>query len=232
MKEKKKTTKSKKIKRVVISVFVLCIVLIVALFSINAYVKGSTKDMIISSQEASKLKDVSCIVVLGCQVWDDGTPSAILNDRLTRAIELYNMDVAPKIIMSGDHGRVEYDEVNAMKQYAIEKGVPSEDIFMDHAGFSTYETMYRAKEIFDADKIVVVTQEYHLYRALYIADKLGMEAYGVSSDYVTYSGQYMRDFREVLARNKDFFKVIFKPEPTFLGAVIPVSGNGDVTNDK
>lgn len=232
MKGKKNMTKSKKIKRVVISVFVLCIVLIVALFSINAYVKGSTKDMIISSQEASKLKDVSCIVVLGCQVWDDGTPSAILNDRLTRAIELYNMDVAPKIIMSGDHGRVEYDEVNAMKQYAIEKGVPSEDIFMDHAGFSTYETMYRAKEIFDADKIVVVTQEYHLYRALYIADKLGMEAYGVSSDYATYSGQYMRDLREVLARNKDFFKVIFKPEPTFLGDVIPVSGNGDVTNDK
>lgn len=232
MKGKKNTTKSKKIKRVVISVFVLCIVLIVALFSINAYVKGSTKDMIISSQEASKLKDVSCIVVLGCQVWDDGTPSAILNDRLTRAIELYNMDVAPKIIMSGDHGRVEYDEVNAMKQHAIEKGVPSEDIFMDHAGFSTYETMYRAKEIFDADKIVVVTQEYHLYRALHIADKLGIEAYGVSSDYATYSGQYMRDFREVLARNKDFFKVIFKPEPTFLGDVIPVSGNGDVTNDK
>ena len=232
MKGKKNTTKSKKLKIVVISLLVLCVVSVVTLFSINAYVKGSTKDMIISSQEASQLKDVSCIVVLGCQVWDDGTPSAILNDRLTRAIELYNMDVAPKIIMSGDHGRVEYDEVNAMKQYAIEKGVPSEDIFMDHAGFSTYETMYRAKEIFDADKIVVVTQEYHLYRALYIADKLGLEAYGVSSDYETYSGQYMRDFREVLARNKDFFKVIFKPEPTFLGDVIPVSGNGDVTNDK
>ncbi len=232
MKEKKKTTKSKKIKIVIISILALCVISVVALFSINAYVKGSIEDMIITSQKASELKDVSCIVVLGCQVWDDGTPSAILNDRLTRAIELYNLGVAPKIIMSGDHGRVEYDEVNAMKQYAIEKGVPSEEIFMDHAGFSTYETMYRAKEIFDADKIVVVTQEYHLYRALYIADKLGMEAYGVSSDYETYSGQYMRDLREVLARNKDFFKVIFKPEPTFLGDVIPVSGNGDATNDK
>lgn len=232
MKEKKKMTKSKKIKIVVASLLVLCIVSVVVLFSINAYVKSSTKDMIISSQEASQLKDVSCIVVLGCQVHDDGTPSAILSDRLTRAIELYNLKVAPKIIMSGDHGHVEYDEVNAMKQYAIDNGVPSEDIFMDHAGFSTYETMYRAKEIFDAKKIVVVTQEYHLYRSLYIANKLGIEAYGVSSDYVTYSGQYMRDIREVLARNKDFFKVIFKPEPTFLGDVIPVSGNGDATNDK
>ena len=232
MKEKKKMIKSKKIKIVVASLLVLCIVSIVALFSINAYVKSSTEDMIISSQEASQLKDVSCIVVLGCQVHDDGTPSAILSDRLTRAIELYNLGVAPKIIMSGDHGRVEYDEVNAMKQYAIDNGVPSENVFMDHAGFSTYETMYRAKEIFDAKKIVVVTQEYHLYRSLYIANKLGIEAYGVSSDYVTYSGQYMRDIREVLARNKDFFKVIFKPEPTFLGDVIPVSGNGDATNDK
>lgn len=232
MKDKKKMPKSKKIKIAVFSILALCVVSIVALFSINAYVKGHTKDLIITSAEATEQSDVSCIVVLGCQVWDDGTPSAILKDRLNRAIELYKLGVAPKIIMSGDHGQVDYDEVNAMKQYAIEKGVPSEDIFMDHAGFSTYETMYRAKEIFDADKIVVVTQEYHLYRALYIADKLGIEAYGVSSDYETYSGQYMRDLREVLARNKDFFMVIFKPEPTFLGDVIPVSGNGDATNDK
>ena len=232
MKGKKKMSKSKKIKIAVISIFVLCVLLTVSLFSINAYVKGSTKDKIITSAEATELSDVSCIVVLGCQVWDDGTPSAILKDRLNRAIELYDLGVAPKIIMSGDHGQVEYDEVNAMKQFAVDKGIKSEDIFMDHAGFSTYETMYRAKEIFDADKIIVVTQDYHLYRSLYIAEKLGLQAYGVSSDYVTYSGQSMREFREILARNKDFLKCIFKPEPTFLGDVIPVSGNGDATNDK
>lgn len=232
MKEKKKMPKSKKIKIAVFSILALCVVSIVALFSINAYVKGHTKDLIITSAEATEQSDVSCIVVLGCQVWDDGTPSAILKDRLNRAIELYKLGVAPKIIMSGDHGQIDYDEVNAMKQFAVDAGVPSEDVFMDHAGFSTYETMYRAKEIFDADKIIVVTQEYHLYRALYIAEKLGLQAYGVSSDYATYSGQSMRDFREILARNKDFLKVIFKPEPTFLGDVIPVSGNGNVTNDK
>lgn len=232
MMKKKNKSKSKQIKTIAIIALTLAVVMVVSVFCVNAYVKGSTKDMIVTSEEASKLSDVSCIVVLGCQVWDDGTPSAILNDRLSRAIELYKLGAAPKIIMSGDHGRIEYDEVNAMKQFAIDKGVPSEDIFMDHAGFSTYETMYRAKEIFDADKIIVVTQQYHLHRALYIADKLGMEAYGVSSDYATYSGQNMRDLREVLARNKDFYKVIFKPEPTFLGDVIPVSGNGDITNDK
>ena len=131
----------------------------------------------------------------------------------------------------GDHGREDYDEVGAMKDYAIENGVPSENVFMDHAGFSTYETVYRAKEIFEADKVIIVTQEYHLYRALYIAEQLGVDAYGVSSDLNTYAGQSMRDAREVLARCKDWLMCIFKPEPTYLGEAIPVSGNGDVTND-
>ena len=119
----------------------------------------------------------------------------------------------------------------AMKQYAVDEGVASSHVFMDHAGFSTYETVYRAKEIFGADKVIIVTQEYHLYRALYIAEKLGVEAYGVASDYRTYAGQTMRDLREVLARCKDFAMCILQPEPEYLGDAIPVSGNGDVTNE-
>ena len=102
---------------------------------------------------------------------------------------------------------------------------------MDHAGFSTYESIYRAKEIFQADKILIVTQEYHLYRALYIANQLGVEAYGVSSDYHTYVGQFMRDFREMLARAKDCATCIFKPKPTYLGDAIPIFGDGNLTND-
>ena len=134
--------------------------------------------------------------------------------------------------MSGDHGRVEYDEVNIMKDFAIKQGIPSENIFMDHAGFSSYESIYRAKEIFKAEKIVLATQEYHLYRSFYIANELGIEAYGVGSDPRPYTGAIYREIREILARNKDFAKCIFKPEPTYLGDAIPVSGNGDVTNDK
>ncbi len=155
----------------------------------------------------------------------------MLADRLKRGIELYEQGSAPKIIMSGDHGRKGYDEVNTMKQVAIYEGVPSSDVFMDHAGFSTYESLYRAKEIFEADKLIIVTQKYHLYRALYIAEKLGIEAYGVDSDYHTYWGQSSREAREVLARCKDFVKTMFKPEPTYLGEVITVSGDGDITND-
>ncbi len=224
--------KKKVMKSILIVLLCLIVVGTAAVFGVNAHVKGSAKDRIITTEEAAKLTDVDCILVLGCQVKDNGTPSDMLKDRLTRGIELYEAGAAPRMLMSGDHGREEYDEVGTMKQWAIDSGIPSENIFMDHAGFSTYESMYRAKEIFEADKIIIVTQEYHLYRALYIADKLGIEAYGVSSDYHTYAGQSGRELREILARCKDFATTIFKPEPTYLGEAIPVSGNGNLTNDK
>ena len=224
--------KAKKFLKTAFIVF-LCLAVVgtATLFTINGYVKASAKDRILTTQKAAELEDVDCIIILGCQVKDDGSLSHMLRDRLMRGLEVYETGAAPKLLMSGDHGREEYDEVGAMKNYAIENGVPSENVFMDHAGFSTYETMYRAKEIFKAEKVIIVTQEYHLYRALYIAEQLGMEAYGVSADLNRYAGQSMRDFREVLARCKDWAMCIFKPEPTYLGEAIPVSGNGDITND-
>ena len=224
-------TKKKTLRRLLSIFLCLCILGITTLAVINSIVKLSTGKQIISSEEAVKLEDVDCILVLGCFVKDDGRPSDMLHDRLTRGVELYDLGAAPKLLMSGDHGREEYDEVAAMKQFAIDAGIPSEDVFMDHAGFSTYESIYRAKEIFQADKILIVTQEYHLYRAIYIADQLGVEAYGVSSDYHTYVGQFMRDFREMLARVKDCATCIFKPEPTYLGEAIPIFGDGNITND-
>ena len=174
---------------------------------------------------------MDCILVLGCLVRSEGNPSDMLADRLRRGVELYKAEAAPKLLMTGDHGRTNYDEVNTMKQYAMDEGIPSQDIFMDHAGFSTYESMYRARDIFQAKKILIVTQEYHLYRALYVAQALGLDAYGVNADYRNYSGQSMRDIREILARNKDFLTSIFQPQPTYLGDAIPISGSGDLTND-
>lgn len=217
-------------KKILKYALIIIIIAIVIVLSINFYVRLSTKKQIIKLEEAN-MEDIDCILVLGAGVWREN-PSPMLEDRLLRAIELYENGAASKIIMSGDHGRKDYDEVNIMKNFAIEKGVPSEDIFMDHAGFSSYESIYRAKEIFDCKKIIVVTQKYHLYRALYIANQLGVEAYGVGSDQRQYVGATYRELREILARDKDFVKCIFKPEPTFLGDTIPVSGNGDMTNDK
>ena len=213
---------------------VLCLAIlgISTLVVINSVVKGSSSGRILTSAQAAQLEDVDCILVLGCYVHENGRPSDMLNDRLTRGVELYDLGAAPKLLMSGDHGRVTYDEVDAMKQFAVDRGIASEDVFMDHAGFSTYESIYRARDVFQADKILIVTQQYHLYRALYIAKQLGVEAYGVAADYHTYVGQTARDIREVLARVKDWTVCIFKPLPTFLGDAIPVSGNGDLTNDE
>lgn len=218
-------------KKMIKILLIIFIALIAIVFIINHFVKSSTKKQILSENEASKLEDIDCILVLGAGIWGD-RPSPMLEDRLLQAISLYENNVSAKIIMSGDHGKKEYDEVNIMKDFAIEKGVPSENIFMDHAGFSSYESVYRAKEIFKAKKIVIVTQKYHLYRSLYIANQLGIEAYGVGADPRKYAGQVYRELREILARNKDFVKCIFKPEPTYLGETIPVSGSGDVTNDR
>ena len=209
---------------------IVIVVIAIIILGINIYVRLSTKNQIIEEDEYSNLSDIDCIIILGAGIWGD-KPSPMLEDRLLEGIKLYQNGVSDKIIMSGDHGRKEYDEVNIMKEYAIEKGIPSENIFMDHAGFSTYESICRAKDIFQAKKVVIVTQKYHLYRALYIANKLGLEAYGVGADPRQYVGAFNREVREILARDKDFIKCIFKPEPTYLGDIIPVSGNGDVTND-
>ena len=206
------------------------IIIAVIVININLYVKISTNKKILKEEDYKKISDIDCIIVLGAGIWNN-KPSPMLEDRLLEGINLYKNNVSNKIIMSGDHGRAEYDEVNTMKNYAIEKGVKSEDIFMDHAGFSTYESIYRAKEIFKAKKVVIVTQKYHLYRALYIAKQLDLEAYGVGADPRQYVGATYREIREILARDKDFIKCIFKPNPTYLGEKIPGSGTGDATND-
>ena len=217
-------------KKVIIIGMIVIFLLIIIVFGINYYVASSTMDQIIKEEDYSKLKDVDCIIILGAGVWGD-KPSPMLEDRLLEGINLYQKNVSKKILVSGDHGRKEYDEVNIMKDFLIEKGIPSENIFMDHAGFSTYDSIYRLKEIFEAKKVIIVTQKYHLFRALYIANKMGLEAYGVGADPRLYVGATARETREVLARNKDFVKCIFKLKPTYLGDKIPINGNGDVTND-
>jgi vancomycin permeability regulator SanA len=157
----------------------------------------------------------------------------MLNDRLDQAYELYVNGKAGKILVSGDHGRKNYDEVNTMKKYLINKGVPPEDVFMDHAGFNTYESVYRVRDIFQVKKVIIVTQGYHLTRAVFIARELGLEACGVASDLHNY-GEVMTiyRFRETAARNKDFFMAkLLRPQPTFLGETIPITGDGRVTDD-
>ena len=215
-------------KKLVVFICLLIILGLCFVFSINDWVIESTKDLIID--QTSDLEGYDAILILGAGV-SGNSPSPMLEDRLKKGIEVYFQGAASKIIMSGDHSREDYDEVNVMKDYATKMGVPSVNVFMDHAGFSTYDSLYRAKEIFKANKIIIVTQEYHLYRALYIAKSLGLEAIGVPAIKTSYRGDTSREQREVLARNKDFFLSIIKPYPTYLGEEIPVFGDGNITND-
>lgn len=222
--------KKKTIIKILLVLVVLGVIVGIGVIAANAHIKSVTKDYIISESELKNLDDIDCILVLGCGVWDDGTPTDMLADRIKVGIRTYETGVSDRLLMSGDHSRKDYDEVNTMKAIAVENGIPADNVFCDHAGFSTYESMYRASDIFGADKIVIVTQSYHLPRAIYDAQKLGIEAYGISADERTYMGQMYRDVRELLARAKDFVWCIVQPEPTFRGEKIPITANGSLTD--
>lgn len=177
-----------------------------------------------------KEKKADAVIVLGAKVRKDGKMSLMLKERVDMGIAAYKQGLTDRIIMSGDHGTQGYDEVSTMKAYAVKQGVPSKCIFKDHAGFSTYETMYRAREVFQARNVIVVTQKYHLYRAVYDAKALGLQVKGVACDKAVYKGDKARKFREAMARVKDFGYTLLKPKPKYLGKAIPVNGNGDVTD--
>lgn len=217
------------LKRIGLGLLSIAILGAVAIFAIDAHVRSSAAPRIVSADEAASLGNVDCVLVLGCGVHPDGRPSDMLADRIAQGVALYNNGTSPKLLMSGDHGRADYDEVNAMRETAVQAGLPADDVFMDHAGFSTYESMYRARDVFGAKRVVIVSQEYHLYRALYVAQRLGLDAYGVSADLRPYAGQEARELREVLARNKDFLTAIVRPSPTFLGDPISLFGSATAT---
>ena len=156
----------KRKKRIVLLlILVLLTAAVASPFAVNAYVTGSSEKRIITAEEAAEGEPADCVLVLGALVYPDGRLCAMLEDRVKTGIALYQSGAAKKLLFSGDHGREDYDEVNAMKQYALDAGVPEEDIFLDHAGFSTYESVYRAKAIFQVESVLIVTQKYHLYRA-------------------------------------------------------------------
>ena len=215
--------------RLLAGVLAIAFAVVLVFAGTNAAAILTTQDDIVDQQAAASF-DADAIIVLGASVYPDGTPSGILQDRLDDGIALYFAGAAPKIIMSGDNGTESYNECWAMKQYAISQGVPSEDVFCDHAGFSTYETMYRARHVFGADRVVIATQTYHLCRAVYDAQGVGMEAIGVPSDYGEYVNQSWYDFREIFARTKDFFQVLFSVPSTFVGDPISLDQSGDVTD--
>ena len=178
----------------------------------NAYTILSTRDDVHTVEDLAGAQ-ADAVVVLGASVYADGTPSDILADRLEVAVDLYEAGAARAIIVSGDNRESHYNESDAMKQYCVDLGVPAEAVYVDHAGYDTYTSMYRARSAFHADNIIVVTQAYHLYRALATAQGLGMQAEGVLADKGAYDNQLQYSVREVAARTKDFVQTLFRVVP-------------------
>lgn len=202
---------------------------VAAVCFLNIWVIEKADDYVISAEEAKEL-NADCIIVLGALVYPDGSLSDILRHRVMTAVELFNLGASNRLLMSGDNSRENYNESAAMKAYAVKLGVPSEKIFQDYAGFSTYETMYRARDVFRAKKVIIVTQKFHISRAVYLARSLGLEAYGVICDRGTYQTEFINNLRETGARVKAVYSAVFQPKPTYLGDAIPISGNGDDTD--
>lgn len=219
------------LKKMIICVLFLVLTLIITLLLMRIRVDTVGKNQIVNVEQLPK--EVDAVIVLGAGLNSDGTPSAILEDRLKTSISVFDYINKGKLILSGDHGSSNYNEVKAMKNYIINNmNINESNVFLDHAGFSTYESIYRAKEIFNVKKAIIVTNGYHLSRALYISKRMGIEAYGVASDLRQYRdiSNYIR--REKIAQIKDYIYVnILKPEPSFLGDSIPIqSSDGRVTD--
>lgn len=221
---------SKKKKRLLIaliSIIIIVVLGIAAFIGIQFYIVKYAEPYFTSFSS-----DISAdaALVLGAKVNEDGTPSLMLQDRLDCGYELYQSGQVQKIIISGDHEKKGYDEVNCMKEYLLEKGVPREDLFLDHAGLNTYDSLYRAKHIFQANSVIVATQRYHMYRAIYIGRKIGLETYGVPMADKPIYDMWKQNIRESLARVKAILDTdILKRQSTYLGDPIPVSGDGSVT---
>lgn len=173
-------------------------------FGVNFYIILSQRGKIISSEEASRLDKVDYVLVLGCGVREDGTPSRMLYERLKTGAQVLERQSGASLLLTGDNSGESYNELAVMKKVSIENGVEESQMTIDDYGFSTYESLKNAKEKFGAKKIIIITQPYHMYRALYIANKLGIEAYGVTAYLPFYPRQILWSLREVLARNKDF----------------------------
>ncbi|MEX1307570.1 MAG: ElyC/SanA/YdcF family protein [Eubacteriales bacterium] len=212
----------------------MALVAVIVFIGINLYIMAYSSKYIYDIDDVPK-DDYQAVMALGAKVSSSGVLSYGLEDRVEYAVLLYQEGYADKLLFSGDHGRENYDEVNSMMDYSIAMGVPAEDIFLDHAGFDTYDSMVRANKVFECDRIIVVTQSFHIYRAVYIARKKGIDVIGVRSDQTNFVKRVVikNRVREFLARVKAFIEVeITKPDPVYLGDVIPITGDATLTHDK
>jgi SanA protein len=182
----------------------------------------TTKNYIYDTANEAPSAEVALIP--GAAILSNGAPSSIFIDRVDVAIDLYKAGKVLKILVSGDNSTVSHNEVNPVRLYLLGKGIPDQDIFLDHAGFDTYSSLYRARDIFGVTSILITTQSFHLPRAVFTARRLGIQAYGVRTDvgYILFRNYV----REVFADEKAVFDLVFHTKPKYLGDTIPITGDG------
>ncbi len=216
-------------KKKIQSLFIIIIIFAVIGIAINFHIDYFTNEDIYNS--TTDIPSAYTALILGAGVYKSGRPSAILKDRLLTAIDLYKKKKVKRLLVSGDHGKKYYDEVNNMKKFLLEKGIPKKDMFLDHAGFNTYNSIVRAKGIFQVKDLIIVTQEFHLPRAVYIAGKIGLKPMGLKADIQDYPKLNYFKMREYLAKIKSFFEVLLNINPRFKGPEIPITGDSGLSWD-
>ncbi len=219
----------KKIKLIIRICLLAATILLILIIVSNAIIIYKSRGFIYNNVTDVPAKYT--VIVLGAKVSPGGVPSNYLHDRLDKAIEIYNNHKAQRFLLSGDHGHTTYDEVNAMKYYLLNRGIKTEDIFLDHAGFDTYSTMVRARKVFLIKDVIIVSQEFHLPRAVYIARSIGLDAIGINANNNKYAGLKQLKVREIIARVKAFVEVLFHKKPRFLGEQIPITGDSRLSYD-
>lgn len=211
-----------KIKKISLVSLALALLTMLAIFILNHKIKITTEDHIYNTLD--EVPTAHTAIVLGASVKSNGNLSIMLRDRVESALLLYNKGKVKRFLLSGDNGSVSYNEPKAMKKYLIERGVPEEHIYLDYAGFDTYDSMYRAKAVFEVDDAIIVTQGFHLPRAVFIARKLNLNYNGYTGDKRIYAHQDYNIKREFLANIKAYLELAFSKDPTYLGSKIPITG--------
>jgi SanA protein len=210
-------------RRIILSLLVAGLLAVLCVYLINRHIKAFSQGKLQTSMTEIRVEEPPRVaVVFGARVWDTGEPSHVLLDRVITAVELYRAGRVSKILMSGDNPTHSYDEPTAMKAAAIKLGVPESDIVLDFAGRRTYDTCWRAKEIFEVKRAVLVTQEFHLPRALYLCHKLGVESVGITANRRKYGGENYWAFREFFSVASAWFEVNFLPFEPIGGQKEPI----------
>jgi vancomycin permeability regulator SanA len=196
--------------RIIISFLIISSVGLSAIYLINIHIQSQAAGKIQTSITEIPIENPPRVaIVLGAKVWENGEPSKVLYDRVLTAVELYRAGRVEKILMSGDNPVENYDEPTAMKQTALKLGVPESDIVLDFAGRRTYDTCFRAKEIFNVRNAIVVTQEFHQARTLYLCNNLGVDSIGITANRRKYEGESYWAFREFFSRASAWFEMNF-----------------------